>query len=287
MYLGRLNFCAILMFGIDPLALPEGHKAVRIGAGLSQFGPVFNVLFSVRDLVGLEYSASAADLVNNNSGFDWLEIQEIDFVLRIGFHVDQITMVMLAAVTFVGMLVQIYSLGYMHGERRYGWFFAMLSLFIAAMLTLVLAQVMDHPLRADHPAHGLPNPKELLVVHRPDVSQESLADTVHSLQVRLNGLAEDWCQATIFLAYVVGEDLSHPTRIAGPEDVGVEPVGLDGGDVIEQRPDRVGEPGRKQVDHVVSDQLHRVEGPPPGVAQHPQRRPQHRGIPVERVDGQV
>jgi len=77
--------------------------------------------------------------VENESGFNWVEIPEIDFVLRIGFHVDQLTVVMLSAVTFVGMLVQIYSTGYMKGEPRYGWYYAVLSLFIASMMTLVLA----------------------------------------------------------------------------------------------------------------------------------------------------
>ena len=33
----------------------------------------------------------------------------------------------------------IYSTGYMHGDRRYGWFYAIVSLFVASMLTLVLA----------------------------------------------------------------------------------------------------------------------------------------------------
>ncbi len=82
---------------------------------------------------------AAAELVNNKSGFDWVKIEKIDFLLRIGFHVDQLTIVMLAAVTFVGMLVQIYSVGYMKGEPRYGWYYAVLSLFIASMMTLVLA----------------------------------------------------------------------------------------------------------------------------------------------------
>ena len=46
---------------------------------------------------------------------------------------------MLAVVTFVGLMVQVYSLGYMKGEVRYGWYYAVLSLFLASMLTLVLA----------------------------------------------------------------------------------------------------------------------------------------------------
>src|SRR6185436_3746467 len=47
------------------------------------------------------------------------QIPSADFVMHIGFHVDQLTMVMLLCVTFVGMLVQIYSTGYMaHTDER-------------------------------------------------------------------------------------------------------------------------------------------------------------------------
>ena len=46
---------------------------------------------------------------------------------------------MLGLVTFVAFLVQVYSLGYMKGEPRFGWYFATHALFAAAMLALVLA----------------------------------------------------------------------------------------------------------------------------------------------------
>ena len=59
--------------------------------------------------------------------------------IRMGTFVDQITLVMLFCVTLVGTLVMVYSTSYMHGDRRYGWFFAIVSLFVASMLTLVLA----------------------------------------------------------------------------------------------------------------------------------------------------
>src|SRR3990170_4978580 len=71
------------------------------------------------------------------SGFEWLRLG--DFFLRVGFSVDQLTLVMLAVVTIVALLVQVYSLGYMHGAEHYGWYFTAMSLFAAAMLTLVLA----------------------------------------------------------------------------------------------------------------------------------------------------
>ena len=46
---------------------------------------------------------------------------------------------MLGLVTFVALVVQVYSLGYMRGEPRFGWYFAAHALFVAAMLALVLA----------------------------------------------------------------------------------------------------------------------------------------------------
>jgi NADH-quinone oxidoreductase subunit L len=72
-----------------------------------------------------------------HSGREWLHIG--DFSLRIGFQVDQLTAVMLAVVSFISLMVQVYSLGYMKGDKRYGWYFAVQSMFVAAMLTLVLA----------------------------------------------------------------------------------------------------------------------------------------------------
>jgi len=58
---------------------------------------------------------------------------------ELGLQLDAIAAVLLITVTFVATCVQIYSLGYMHRDARRGWYFAVLSLFTAAMLTLVLA----------------------------------------------------------------------------------------------------------------------------------------------------
>ena len=56
-----------------------------------------------------------------------------------GLRVDALAWVMLAVVTSIGTLIQIYSIGYMHGDPRFSRFFAYLSLFCASMLGLVLA----------------------------------------------------------------------------------------------------------------------------------------------------
>jgi NADH-quinone oxidoreductase subunit L len=73
----------------------------------------------------------------NTYSFTWVNIG--DGVLRIMFSTffDAITAVMVFVVSFVALMVFVFSVGYMHGEERYGWYFAVLSLFAAAMLLLV------------------------------------------------------------------------------------------------------------------------------------------------------
>src|SRR5581483_339811 len=59
--------------------------------------------------------------------------------ITIGQHVDGLTAMMFVVVTFVSLMVHIYSTGYMHGDERFTHFFAALSLFTASMLFMVLA----------------------------------------------------------------------------------------------------------------------------------------------------
>ena len=74
-------------------------------------------------------------------GVDWLRIG--DTTIAWGVAVDEISVTMLGLVTFVALLVQVYSLGYMKHHGQYdpglGRYYAFHSLFVAAMLTLVLA----------------------------------------------------------------------------------------------------------------------------------------------------
>ncbi len=71
----------------------------------------------------------------------WLSVG--DTTLTWGTTVDQISVTMLGLVTFVALLVQVYSLGYMKHDGEYdpglGRYYAVHSLFVAAMLALVLA----------------------------------------------------------------------------------------------------------------------------------------------------
>jgi NADH-quinone oxidoreductase subunit L len=58
----------------------------------------------------------------------------------IGMHIDGLSVMLLLVVAFISTLVQIYSLEYLRGDRRYTHFFAALTLFSAGMLTMVLAE---------------------------------------------------------------------------------------------------------------------------------------------------
>ena len=62
-----------------------------------------------------------------------------DLQLYIGFLLDRLSVLMMVVVTFVSLLVHIYSIGYMHGEAGYQRFFSYISLFTFAMLMLVSA----------------------------------------------------------------------------------------------------------------------------------------------------
>lgn len=68
---------------------------------------------------------------------DWATLSGVSFGLS--FRFDALTALMLVLVHFVALLVQIYSLSYLHDEPRLCRYFACLQLFIGAMLGIVLA----------------------------------------------------------------------------------------------------------------------------------------------------
>lgn len=68
-------------------------------------------------------------------------IGDVDQAIRLnwGMLIDPLTIVLLGLITFVALGVQLYSLEYMKGDPRFGWYYAWQALFVAAMLTLALA----------------------------------------------------------------------------------------------------------------------------------------------------
>ena len=69
--------------------------------------------------------------------FNWLQIGDV--WLQLGWMHDPLTAVMLVMVTFVGLLIFIYSVDYMAHDENFTRFFCFMSLFAAAMLGVVVA----------------------------------------------------------------------------------------------------------------------------------------------------
>ncbi|KGM52016.1 NADH:ubiquinone oxidoreductase subunit L [Lysobacter concretionis Ko07 = DSM 16239] len=73
----------------------------------------------------------------NENIYTWFKVG--GFEAHIGFMVDKLTAMMMVVVTFVSLLVHLYSIGYMADDDGYQRFFSYISLFTFAMLMLVMS----------------------------------------------------------------------------------------------------------------------------------------------------
>ncbi len=73
----------------------------------------------------------------NGPLYTWMEVGGLK--LEIGFLIDRLTAVMMVVVTFVSLMVHIYTIGYMADDPGYQRFFSYISLFTFSMLMLVMA----------------------------------------------------------------------------------------------------------------------------------------------------
>jgi NADH-quinone oxidoreductase subunit L len=94
--------------------------------------------------VGIAFVLSAYVLNQTLNGFTlnetvyrWLTSGPINF--EVGFLIDNLTAMMMVVVTFVSLMVHIYTIGYMHEDPGYSRFFSYISLFTFAMLMLVMS----------------------------------------------------------------------------------------------------------------------------------------------------
>ncbi|MGH2393661.1 MAG: proton-conducting transporter membrane subunit, partial [Candidatus Limnocylindria bacterium] len=121
-----VSFFVILFFG---------KRMPRKGSEIGILALVASFVLSL--LVALEWIGEEVPRHAVHRHATWFEIGGVD--IGAGIHVDGLTVMMLVVVTFISLMVHVYSTGYMHGDRRYTYFFAALSLFTAAMLLLVVA----------------------------------------------------------------------------------------------------------------------------------------------------
>ena len=139
----------------DDLANAEGADGVipaDMSDGLGQAGhvtpggerPHYRSWIIPTLFVGISWLISMAVFVQVIFGgqvfevtiYEW--IASGDFVINISFLVDELTAMLLLVVSTVGLLVHIYSIGYMDGDRGFWRFFAYLNLFMFSMLLLIL-----------------------------------------------------------------------------------------------------------------------------------------------------
>src|SRR5271170_1202465 len=69
----------------------------------------------------------------------WTWMSTGGFQPEIAFYLDPVSLLMLLVITFVSFLIHLYSAEYMHDDAGYARFFAYMNLFVASMLTLILA----------------------------------------------------------------------------------------------------------------------------------------------------
>ena len=116
--------------------LLAGGRLRRVAGGLASLlvGVAFVVgLLILQDLLALPPEGREV----TRTLFDWIAVGTLQAPVEL--RVDPLSMVMVLTVTGVGFLIHVYSIEYLHGDPRYPRYFAYLNLFVAAMLTLVLA----------------------------------------------------------------------------------------------------------------------------------------------------
>ncbi len=73
----------------------------------------------------------------NSTIYTWMTLGDLRF--EVGFLIDALTAMMMLVVTFVSLMVHVYTIGYMHDDPGYQRFFSYISLFTFSMLMLVMS----------------------------------------------------------------------------------------------------------------------------------------------------
>jgi NADH-quinone oxidoreductase subunit L len=129
---------AYLLAAFSPLvgAIIAGFFGRKIGRGLTHWVTIFGVflamlasLWTLRDVL--------AGNTFNGTLYSWATIGSLK--LEIGFLVDTLTATMMCVVTFVSLMVHIYTIGYMEEDDGYQRFFSYISLFTFSMMMLVMS----------------------------------------------------------------------------------------------------------------------------------------------------
>ncbi|MGA1363169.1 MAG: proton-conducting transporter membrane subunit, partial [Ilumatobacteraceae bacterium] len=127
-------FALIIFFGRKmPLKGAEFGILSMVAALVLSGGAVWQWVARVGD-AGEGYVAPVV------RSWTWWQSGGLEFGL--GQHIDGLSLAVLGVVAFISTLVQIYSVEYLRGDRRFTHFFASLTLFSAGMMNMVVAENM-------------------------------------------------------------------------------------------------------------------------------------------------
>ncbi len=112
----------------------------KIGRGLTHTLTILGV-FIAFVLSAMTLQSVAMDGARfNETLYTWMVVG--DLKMEIGFMVDGLTAMMMCVVTFVSLMVHLYTIGYMQEDEGYNRFFSYISLFTFSMLMLVMSNNM-------------------------------------------------------------------------------------------------------------------------------------------------
>ncbi len=128
----------LLTIALAPLAgaLVAGLAGHWVGQRGAHTTAILGVLIA---FIGsaLVLSQVAAGARFNATVYEWMVVGKL--VMEVGFLIDGLTAMMMVVVTFVSLMVHIYTIGYMAGDPGYQRFFSYISLFTFSMLMLVMS----------------------------------------------------------------------------------------------------------------------------------------------------
>jgi NADH-quinone oxidoreductase subunit L len=127
-----------LLIALSPLAgaIAVGLWGAKLGRALSHWICILGVAISCVGSAFVLRDVLAGHAFNGDI-YVWMTSGNIKFA--IGFLIDPLTALMMLVVTFVSLMVHIYTIGYMADDPGYTRFFSYISLFTFSMLMLVMA----------------------------------------------------------------------------------------------------------------------------------------------------
>ena len=136
----QLSTSILLIIALAPLVgcLLAGFLGKQIGRAGAHSVTILGLLISCALSFYVLYQIIAGGApVYNQDVYTWFEIGRLH--VSVGFLVDRLTAMMMVVVTFVSLLVHVYTIGYMADDPGYQRFFSYISLFTFAMLMLVMS----------------------------------------------------------------------------------------------------------------------------------------------------